>query len=41
MQPLDQIFLQWSSVVNPLWIVALFAATTLHAFFFTFIENWL
>ncbi len=41
MQPLDQIFLAWSQVVNPSWILLLFAATTLHAFFFTFIDIWL
>jgi len=41
MQPLDQIFSQWSAVVNPSWILVLFAATTLHAFFFSFIETWL
>jgi hypothetical protein len=41
MQPLDTIFMQWSTVVNPSWILLLFAATTLHSFYFTFIENWL
>jgi hypothetical protein len=41
MQPLDQIFLQWTGVVNPAWIVLLFAMTTAHAYFFTLIDNWL
>ena len=41
MPPLDQIFLAWSQVVNPSWILLLFAATALHAFFFTFIDIWL
>jgi hypothetical protein len=41
MQPLDQIFLQWSQVVNPAWIIMLFALTTAHSFFFTLLENWL
>jgi hypothetical protein len=41
MQPLDQIFYQWSQVVNPAWIMLLFAATTAHSFFFSFIDTWL
>jgi len=41
MQPLDTIFSQWADVVNPAWIILLFAATTAHAFFFTLIDNWL
>jgi hypothetical protein len=41
MQPLDQIFLAWSQVVNPSWIVLLFGLTVLHSFLFTFIDNWL
>ena len=41
MPPLDIIFMQWADVVNPTWIVLLFAATTLHAVFFTFIDMWL
>ena len=41
MPPLDQIFLQWSAVVDPSWILALFGLTTLHAFWFTFIDTWL
>ncbi len=41
MTPLDTIFYQWSEVINPSWILVLFALTTLHTFLFTFIENWL
>jgi hypothetical protein len=41
MQPLDQIFLAWSQVVNPSWILVLFGLTAIHAFFFTFIDIWL
>jgi hypothetical protein len=41
MIPLDQIFLAWSQVVNPSWILLLFGLTVFHSFFFTFIDIWL
>lgn len=41
MQPLDIIFLQWTSVINPSWIMVMFCLTVAHAFIFNLVDNWL
>jgi hypothetical protein len=41
MQPLDVIFLQWTSVINPAWIMIAFSLTVAHAFLMTLVDNWL